>query len=270
MKKKRLVGLTEKDYIHAEESSMRAGNTYDIVRKGLDKVGDISVSLMKRMTLGRYVEVDEKTAPDLMNVVKNVCEILDYPIVPTVYLCHQAVQTYFCAGKEKMILIISDYMVDNLDRDMLYFTIGNMVSMFKSGHVGIVTADAILPERIGTAPLLLAINKYLRVADLTSDRGGLLACQSISAALKYIMWEAGTPLKDVRFLDEAETITLAKAYVNAKERVALDSITSITTEVKEMLMDSMPHSYRVKELLAWYKTGYQDLINEKGRDCKDE
>lgn len=264
MEKKRLDGLTENDYIHADELSMRLGNTYDAIQQGLDKVGDVSVALMRRMTLGRYVEVDEITAPELTKIVKDVCRILDCSTIPAIYLCHQAVQTYFCAGSEKKIIVISDYMVENLDEDMLYFIIGNIISMFKCGHVGIITAYAILPERPITAPLMLAINQYLRAADLTSDRGGLLACQSISTALKYILWEAGTPMNDIRFLDEEETIALAKAYVTAKEEVALDAVTGIATQVKEYMMDSMPHAHRIKELLAWYENGYHDVISSKG------
>lgn len=264
MEKKRLIGLTEKDYIHAEEVSMRAGNVYDTIRQGLDKLGDLSVALMRRIILGRYVEVDEKTAPELTRIVKDVCAILDYPTIPAIYLCHQAVQTYFCAGTEKMIIVISDYMVENLDEDMLYFIIGNIISMFKCGHVGMITAYSILPERPITAPLMLAINKYLRAADLTSDRGGLLACQSISTTLKYIMWEAGIPMRDIRFLDEEETIALAKAYVTAKDEVALDVVTGITTQVKEYTMDSTPHPDRIKEILAWYENGYHDVIRSKG------
>ena len=264
MEKKKFIGLSENDYIHPDEAKMRLGNTYNVIKKGLDKVGDISVTLMRRMILGRYVEVDEKTAPELTRIVRDVCEILAYPIVPKIYLCHQAVQTYFCAGSEKMVIVISDYMVENLSSDLLYFAIGNIVSMFKSGHVGLVTASGILPERVATVPLTLAINQYLKAADMTSDRGGLLACQSIGTALKYIMWEAGLPLNELQFLDEAETVALAKAYVRSKEMVDLDSVTVLTTQVKEFTMDSKPHAYRVKELLAWYKTGYQDLIKRNG------
>ena len=264
MVRKKFIDLTENDYIHPDESAMRIDGVYETIQKGLDMFGDISVSLMRRMTLGRYVKVDEKTAPDLIRAVKEVCDILDYPIIPSVYLCHQAIQTYFCAGKEKMIIVLSDYMVENLDEDMLFFTLGNIISMFKSGHVGLATAYAIVPKRTVTAPFLLAIYQYMRVADLTSDRCGLLASQSISATLKHIMWEAGIPLNELRFLDEEETISLAKAYIEAKENVALDALSALTTEANEFLMDSMPHPNRIKAILEWYDTGYKELMRSKG------
>lgn len=264
MKRKILKGLRGEEYIHGDELAMQSESLNAIIRAGLDKVNDISVALMRRMTLGRYIEVNETTAPMLVSIVKEVCVILDYPHIPRIYICHQAAQTIFCAGTDRMIIVISDYIVDHFDVDMLYFIIGNTISMFKSGHVGMVTAYAILPSMIITVPIELGIKKYLRAADMTSDRGGLLACQNISAALKCMLWEAGIPLNEIRFLDEKEMIQLAKAYTNDVENVTVDCVTGLAASIQEYTMAFMPHSYRVKELIRWYETGYRDIMQRRG------
>ncbi|MDO4328925.1 MAG: hypothetical protein Q4C66_06275 [Lachnospiraceae bacterium] len=264
MKKKVLQGLNQEEYIHDEELAIMLGTSDDIIHKGLDKINDISVALMRRMTLGRYIAVDESSAPELSEIVTSVCRILDYPEVPKIYICHQAAQTIFCAGTDTMIIVISDYIIENFDMDMLYYTIGNTISMFKSGHVSMVTAYAIMPEMLLTAPVELGIKKYLRAADMTSDRGGLLACQNISAALKCILWEAGIPLTEIRYLDEKETIQLARSYIKSVENISLDCVTGLAAHLKEYNMDFMPHPYRINELLKWYETGYQELIKKRG------
>lgn len=264
MIRKKLQGLIVADYIHADELEMKNRNSNDIIQAGLDKLNDISVALMKRITLGRYIEVNEKNAPDIVRIVKDVCDILDYPAVPKIYICHQAAQTIFSAGTDSMIVVISDYIIDNFDANMLYFTIGNTISMFKSGHVSMVTAYAIMPGSLITVPVELSIKKYLRAADMTSDRGGLLACQDISAALKCMLWEAGIPLNEIRPLDEEETIHLAKAYLKSVENVSLDCVTGLATQIKGNTMDFMPHPYRINELMKWYETEYQVLIEKRG------
>lgn len=264
--KKILHGLSQAEYIHNDELTMRHGTESNIISIGLDKINDISVALMRKMTLGRYIEVNKKSAPELTKLVKHICDILDYPNIPKIYICHQAAQTIFCAGTGDMVIVISDYILENFDTDMLYFTIGNTISMFKSGHVSMVTAYAIMPETLITIPVSLGIRKYLRAADMTSDRGGLLACQNISAALKCILWEAGIPLNEMRFLDEDETIKLAYAYIDGIENISLDSVTSLATHIKEYTMDFKPHPYRIKQLLKWYEGDYQDLIRTRGGD----
>lgn len=264
MEKKRLSGLQELEYIHEDELAMRHENSLDILHAGLDKINDMSVALMKQMILGRYVAVTEKSAPGLVDVVKDVCAILDYHYIPKIYICHQAAQTIFCAGTDYRIIVISDYIIENLDADMLYFMIGNTISMFKSGHVRMVTAYAIMPGTLLTMPVELGIKKYLRAADMTSDRGGLLACQNISAALKCMLWEAGIPLREIRTLDENETVQLVNAYLDSVENISLDYVTGLAAKVKEYNMDTMPHPYRIKQLLEWYKTGYQAVMKRRG------
>lgn len=263
MRKRILQGLSKEDYIHDDERSMR--NDYlDKILVGLDTINDLSVALMRKVTLGCYIEVTNKTAPDLFNIISNVCDILCFHPIPKVYICHEPSQANMCAGTGEMVMILSDFILEHFDTDMLYFTIGNTISMFKSGHVKIVTAYSILPETIVTAPIELLMKKYLRAADMTSDRGGLLACQNIAAALKCILWEAGISLNEIRFLDEDETISLAKAYLQGIAYFSMESLSILATNLSEKNMDLKPHPYRITELLNWYESGYSEIIQKKG------
>lgn len=262
MKKQILHGLSKEEYIHDDECSM----SKDYLKKieiGLDRINDLSVALMRKVTLGSYVEVTENTAPDLFEILIDVCNILCFSPIPKVYICHEPSQANMCAGTGDMVIILSDFILDSFDTDMLYFTIGNIISMFKSGHVKMVTAYSIIPKAIVTAPIEMLIKKYLRAADMTSDRGGLLACQNIAAAIKCILWEAGVSLHEIRFLSEEETLSLAKDYIQSVALFSIDSLENLATNVTEYSMDFKPHTYRIQELLDWYSTGYLRILEKR-------
>jgi len=256
-----LPGLKASDYIHPQEAKMKIGDSGSLVSKGLDILNDINVSLVKRITLGRHIEVTEKTAPELYNIVQDVCRILDYAEVPRVYVCHQAAQTLCCAGTDRMQITVADYIVEQFDEDMLYFAFGNLISMFKGGHVKLVTVCSMMMTTPKTLVFELPIKAYLRAADLSSDRGGLLACQNFSAAAKFILWNAGIPLSEMEGKSEKEMISLSEAYIAAVERISPDMFTMVATDWRKYNMDSMPPAYQMRELLDWYQTSYGKLIS---------
>lgn len=259
--RKRLLGLSAKDYMHPEENAMRLSGDFKLVSKGLDALNDLNVSVLQRITLGRHIEITECTAPEIKHILDDVCSILDYGNVPRLFVCHQAAQTMFCAGTDKMQITISDYIIDHFDDDMLYFAFGNLVSMFKAGHVKLATVCSMMAGTPETLALELALNAYLRVADLSSDRGGLLACQNFSAAAKVILWSAGIPIEEMTSKSEDEIIALSEAYIDAVECTSPEWLTMGVGAWKKMNMQSMPEAYQLKTLLEWYRDGYSALLS---------
>ena len=83
---------------------------------------------------------------------------------------------------------MSDYVLRNFDEDMLYYSFGNAVAMIMAGHVKITTVAAYMGSSLWTAVPQMKFKQYLHMADSTSDRGGLLACQSMAAAADAICW----------------------------------------------------------------------------------
>lgn len=260
--KQYLAGISTGDYIHPAEQRMKLDVDSGLISKGLDVLNDLSVSLIRRITLGRHIAVNSVTAPDIDSIVKDVCRILDYPDVPRVYICHQAAQTLFCAGTDQSQITLSDYLLEQYDADMLYFAFGNLISMFKSGHVKLVTVCSMMVTTPATAVFEMPLQAYLRAADLSSDRGGLLACQDFSAAVRCILWDAGIPVSETKTLEEAAMIHLAEAYIQSVEYYSSDWLEQISTGWKKLTMESMPHAYRLKELLDWYHDGYAKLMSQ--------
>lgn len=260
MKRKYLTGISPDDYTHPIEKKMKINNSV-IISKGLDALNDLSVSLVRRITLGKHIHVTEEISPTLYNIVKDVCRILDYPHIPQVYICHQAAQTLFCAGTDQNQITISDYILEQNDYDVLYFAIGNLISMFKSGHVKLVTVCSMMPPIPIAKAFELPLNTYLRAADLSSDRGGLLACQSFPVAARFILWEAGIPISETQKMNEDEIIKVSESYISAIDTYSPDWLEYVAIGWEKLNMNLTPHAYRLKELLAWYQSGYKELLN---------
>lgn len=258
----RLSGLKAEQYIHPQERQMKTIKEYPMIIEGLNRLNDWNVSLVRQITLGRHMEVTEETAPKLIHIIEDVCKILDYPEVPRVYICHQAAQTLCCAGTDKMQVTISDYIVEKFDEDMLYYAFGNLISMFKAGHVKLVTVCSMLFTTPQTIALELPLRAYLRAADLSSDRGGLLACQNFSAAVRVILWNAGIPLAEMKDKTEEEIIALSENFIQAVDLSSPDWLTICGMDWKKWNMDSMPTAYKLKELLAWYRMDYSKLLEQ--------
>lgn len=231
-----------------------------LVTKGLDMLNDLCVSLVQRITLGRHVEITRETAPDLYHIIEDVCTILDYQPMPNVYVCHQPAQELFCAGTDRNQITFSDYLLEKFDEDMLYFAFGELIAMFKSGHTRLSTVCYLIPPIPEALPLKLPLLAYLRAADLSSDRGGLLACQSFAAAAKCILWDAGIPMSEMSEKNEDEIIQLAQDYVASVKAVSPELLGEIAISWKKWNMESMPHAYRLEKLLSWYQNGYDDIV----------
>lgn len=258
--KVKLTGLCSADYTHPEEKKMQSDADFALVTRGLNVLNDINVSVLKQMTLGKHIEVTDETAPRVRRILNDVCNILDYPNVPRLYICHQAAQTLFCAGTDRMQITVSDYVIDHFDDDMLYFAFGNLISMFKAGHVKLVTICSLMVSP-GTLIFELPLNAYLRVADLSSDCGGLLACQSFAAAARVILWNAGIPIEEMATKSEEEMIELTEAFIEAVEQTSPEWLTMGAAAWKKLNMESMPEAYKLKTLLEWYRSDYTQLIS---------
>lgn len=255
-----LTGLKAGDYISPEESSMLLSGDIPLVTKGLDLLNDLCVSLIRRLTLGRHIEITRETSPELYHILEDVCTILDYQPVPKMYVCHQPAQELFCAGTDHNQITFSDYILEKFDEDMLYFAFGELIAMFKGGHTRLSTVCYLIPPVPEALPLKLPLLAYLRAADLSSDRGGLLACQDFAAAAKCILWDAGIPMCEMSGKSEAEIIRLTQDYIASVRAVAPELLGELATSWKKWNMESMPHAYRLEKLLEWYQDGYDNVV----------
>ena len=254
-----LPNIRVSDYIHPMEKKMHIDEG-SAVGKGIDVLSDLNLAFVKRITLGCNIEATKENFPRLIMILKDVCKTLGQPYVPRVFITHAASQSFYAFGANKATIVLSDYIADQFTEDMLYFSFGNLVSMIKAGHIRLATVCSMMMATPQTELLKFPLQAMMRAADLTSDRGGLLAAQNFGAAARCSLWEAGIPISDM-MKSEQEMIQLSEEYVRASEWMSEEWLVSVSKGWTKLNMQIMPPAYRMRELLSWYKDGnYRELL----------
>lgn len=258
-----LKGLRQEDYIHPKEKFFADKNPKDffLIKQGLDFLNDISVKFVRQITEGKWVEINKKTASEVVDVIYDVCKILDFPQMPRLFVRHERSMSIVIGGTDYSQMLIPDYIIEEFDLQMQYFTFGNSIAMFKSGHVQLSTICSVICDGVITTPMRLALQSYLRAADLSSDRAGLLCCQDFSAAARCILAETGLPISELRFLSEDEIINLSESYLKKMEQESFDNLMEAATLFKRVTGDKSIPSVRLRELLNWYFNGYEKTFS---------
>ncbi len=259
-----LSGLKAEDYLHPKDYAFVHGDAEDssLVSKGLSLLSNASIVFLRRITEGRYVEITEKANPYLIGVLKNTCAILDVPYMPRLFVRHERCTSTTVGGEgaNAAQILMPDYILQEYDEDMLYYVLGNAVAMLKAGHVKLSTVCSVMVDTPVTKPFQLALEACMRAADLSSDRGGLLACQSYSAAARCVMSEAGMPPREMRGMNDEEIEAAAEAFMIGADDVCPNWMTTLAGMWKKLNWSTTPPVERLRELKAWYDNGYDALM----------
>ena len=260
-------GLKVDEFIHPDEMNFRNELTKSKgYHKVVSKVSDVVDAYQFINRLGVYTKLSRTTAPELYEILEDVSRILDVECSPDIYVIHSYAQILLPCGTEEPYLVISDYIAAETDTDMLYYLFGNAVAMIKAGHVEITNITSYMPSNLWLTLPQIAIKRYLHVADATSDRGGLLACQSFSAAARCHFLELGLPMNEVKrmFRDDDETAEYVAQYLkNVRTINAGDSTLTVLAE-KWINLNYIeaPANRMLYELHQWYNDGYRKILKK--------
>lgn len=257
--------LKVSDYIHPGEEEARDALIRSApFQKAVSILSDVNLKLNQTVVEGTYLRLSSGTAPRVMRILEDVCRILDYrEELPDVYVCRRMAQIVQPFYSDKNYLVISDYTLRNFDDDMLYYSFGNAMSMIMAGHVKITTAAAYMGANLWTILPQIKFKQYLHMADATSDRGGLLACQTLSGVAKCHFLELGLPVSRSRRLFATEkgteryigqylrAVNRREAGRNSLNRAAEVWINATYMEGAANLM--------LEDIYYWYRDGYQKL-----------
>ncbi len=268
MKRKILRGLKVSEFIHPKELEKKeAALSNPKVQEYLSTATNLCKTAVDPVTQGTFVKINEMSDPNLIRIVREVCEILDVSPVPDVYICHLMYINISPYSSDKPYLVIPDYVLRYSDEDMLYYNLGNAVTMIKADHVELTTLAAYMPGGGAMEVIKLPFTAYLHCADSTSDRGGLLACQSFAASVRNHFWELGIPPAESKkmFITDQEAEIFVKKYLAEQEKV-LNRYNGIATKVarqwQRMSYLEAPANNMLRELFNWYldKNGYRAIM----------
>lgn len=237
----------------------------------LKQANDLSVEFFIGTVRGSYVELSEETAPDFFRVLKDVCRILNFPEIPRVFTRHAMSQEVIACGSEEKYLVVSDYTMDEFNEDEMYYLVGNAIAMYKAGHTDLSNLLQFLGGQLFFA-IDLPLKAFLRAADLTSDRGGLLACQSFAAAARCHFHELGLPLSQSRelFKTDEEAEAFVSRYLETVDETQdenEDILIHIIKGVQNLAYFEGPANKMLAEMYRWYTDpkGYRRIIRTQGR-----
>ena len=270
-----LRGLKVSEFIHPDElMNKQRAESNPGVQKLIAKATEWCTELLEPFTQGTFVKINKSCAPDFMKVVSDVCTILEVE-VPEVYICHLMSKDIMPMGTDqKSYLVVPDFVFSSFDNEMLYYNVGNAITMIKADHVGLTTLAEYMPggSIFIDAPKMVFC-AYLHAADATSDRGGLLASQSFAASVRSHFLELGIPPKESKklFTTDAEAEIFVEHYLEEHKKI-LGKYNTIFNQAarqfQRMSYIEAPANKLLRELFNWYRdsNGYRAVLARHGND----
>ncbi|MDL2306597.1 M48 family metallopeptidase [Desulfovibrio sp. OttesenSCG-928-C06] len=233
-------------------------------------------SITRLELLGSNLKVTERQMPSIYKIMREACEAMDMD-EPLFYISSSPQLNAYTACPDKPIICVFSYLLDMLEDDELRFVIGHELAHIKSQHIiyqalGTILAENLLSAVLSTVPglstfsqpAIYALNyayyEWYRAAELSCDRGGLLACQNFTASCKALMKLAGSSQRYVNELNLDEFIAQSRDFQE-------DSSGGLGMIQKIILSNGRSHPWavsRVHELIKFNESGaYDDILARK-------
>lgn len=256
-----LTGISVEEFAHPEEKTALAVlKKVKPVEKLLNWIASEETRvLLRTQILGNYFGITETDYSSLYNLVREVCQVLDYEQVPRLYMYRSTdFDIKVFAGKEPL-LVFPDFIIHDYDEEMLRFEVGCAITALKSktnqlkmAAMAVGSITSMLPM-VGEAVIPVLAN-WSRKATFTEDRGGLLACQDIDVAIRTLMRVAGLPKKNI---DTSRVHEYVKTYTYSGTLADMSQYMQTIVRMKPWNND------RIVELYKWYHSGHYDDILEE-------
>ena len=267
-----LKGLHSSEYEHPHDrAALDALRKIPLFPKILDLCSIPQNSITRMELLGSNLKVTERQMPSVYKMMEKACEILDME-APLLYVSSSPQINAYTACPDKPIICLFSGLLDMLDEDELTFVIGHELSHIKSKHItyqalGAVLADNLLEAVLSmvpglstlSQPAIIALNygyyEWYRAAELSSDRGGFLACQNLKASCSALMKLAGASIRYANELNLDEFIAQSRDFNDAGSE-------TLGKLQKIILSSGRSHPWSVSRVHELIKFSESPLYNE--------
>ena len=206
--------------------------------------------------------------PTVHEFLDEACEKLQLEVKPILFLDTSADPITLCIGEKKPLLIISNTMIELLDKEELRAAIAHEVGHLACGHSFyklMVENFSGITQVMGTVPGLTALSfaakiplfDWFRKADLSADRAALLVTQSPEVLIRMIGKLAGGSNKMFEAVSEENLLKQSEEIERVTEEMksggTMDKITYMfSTAVMNGFMRQNPWpAIRIKEIRDW-------------------
>ncbi len=200
--------------------------------------------------------------PDIHVLLERVCGVLDTD-VPPLYISQTPLANSGAVGMDHPFIVLNSSLVELSTPKQLATVLGHEVSHIMSDHALYRTLLFLLLDfsrpmvpLIGqaTLPITLALQEWSRKAEVSCDRGGLLAVQDVEAAYGLLGVMAGGVRGRTGEVDLEAFVAQSDEYLDAE---GLDAYYKFMATIRR----SHPFPVvRVAELRRWIDSGAYDRI----------
>lgn len=213
-----------------------------------------------------------KQYPTLHRMLRESCEVLQIT-EPELYVRQSEVFNAYTSGANQTFIVLHSCLIEHLTDDELLFIIGHECGHIKAGHVLYQEIGRMLMpllEILGQATLGLgqlaglglvaAFYEWMRQAEMSCDRAGLLVVQDPRSALSALMKLGGG---STRFDNEANLDTFLEQARNHSKTSGLEGLSRAILFVMYNWQLTHPQVvYRAKGLDEWEQSGaYQRILD---------
>lgn len=236
------------------------------------KVIDFQVRQSELELLGGGLHVTKKNMPEAFKIFGETCEILGLKHTPELYLGELPVANAFAVGADKAYVNITSELFFRLEEPEMRFMFGHELGHIICGHtkykmlvrmltgLGFNIIGPLAPlanAAMSMLPLQPLMLLWSRRSEYSSDRSGLLACQSLNAAASFFLKICGLPLNYYGKVDPMSIFEQADDFQNTIDKSLKDTIlagSSVFNSTHPRAID------RVTELKKWIDDGMYDEI----------
>ena len=218
------------------------------------------------------IRCSEKQFPTLYRMLKEACATLDVP-EPELYVRYSPTYNAYTSGVSRTYIVLQSSLLDAFTDEELAYIIGHELGHIKCGHVlYLMLARLIMPllEEIGQVTLglgklagmglMAGFLEWMRQAEFSCDRAGLLVCQDVQVGLNATLkLGAGS----TRFHTETSTDAFLEQAQQHSDNNGLNGVSkAILFMLYTWQLEHPQVVYRAKGLDDWVKSGkYDEILN---------
>lgn len=214
---------------------------------------------------GNFVQVSKNQLKSLHRQLEHAAVALDMHEVPELYVIQDARANAYTFGVQKCSIAISSACLDLMSNEEILCILAHELGHIKAHHVLYKTAsrllsslaDSIAQKTLGLGgivlmPMKLALLRWDRASELSSDRAALLVVKNPKIVLTTLMKLAGGSVTLNKELSIEAFINQAENYEKTQDEGPLGTYIS--------LMNSMFNSHpfpiwRAREIIDWVNSG---------------
>lgn len=222
------------------------------------------------MNMSMSVRCGPQQYPTLYGVLKESCRILDMP-EPELYITNNPFPNAWAGGIERPYITLRSSIVDTLNDEQLFYLMGHELGHIKAEHVLYFNVGAVLvvlldmlgrktlgASDIASAALYMAFYEWVRQAEYSADRAGLIVSQNRDDTIDSLISMTAGPNRLASERNRDAYMDQARAYQN------MDTLDQVGKAILFYLFGwQYTHPFpvaRAQELDRWIGTGAFERI----------